>query len=394
MTREALLEAEQSYLLPVYNRFSPCLTQGKGSTAQDTEGKIYLDFTSGIGVNSLGWCDPKWVHAVSEQAGMLQHTSNLFHTYPAAQLASSLCQKTKMAKAFFCNSGAEANEAAIKAARKYSFLKYGSGRSVILALENSFHGRTMATITATGQADFHKYFDPFLPDIRIISAGDSNVLQEALTDDVCAILFEPIQGESGVNVLQNTYLQTLEKQCRQKDILLIADEVQCGVGRTGCFLACEYSGILPNLVTLAKGLGGGLPIGALLLDSQCSHALSAGDHGSTFGGNPVTAAGANVVLDRLTPDFLDEVKRKGDFLLEKLNSLPGIQSITGRGLMLGIQFEPPVTAAQVRISLEENGLLCLLAKNKLRLLPPLVITYEEIEKGIAIIEKTLSKMYQ
>lgn len=384
-----ILNAGEKSLLPVYKRFAPVLIKGKGCYAQDAEGKSYLDFTSGIGVNSLGWCDDEWVLAVSNQAATLQHTSNLFHTLPGAQLAQQLCAKTNMDKVFFCNSGAEANEGSLKAARKYSFLKYGEGRHTIISLSNSFHGRTMATLTATGQDSFHHFFNPFLPGIKTVEAGDFSALEAALTQDVCAVIFEPIQGEGGVCPLPNDYLQNMQTLCNQKDILLIADEVQCGVGRTGTFLGCEASGVKPDIVSLAKGLGGGLPIGATLLATTCSHVLTAGDHGSTFGANPVVCAGALAVLHRLTPAFLSQIAENGNMLIQGLQQLPGVQAVTGRGLMLGISFAPGINATDVRTAAEEKGLLCLLAKDKLRLLPPLVVTPAEIAEGLSVLNSVM-----
>lgn len=389
MTSEEMKQTTGEYLSPTYARFNLCIASGKGCTAYTPEGDAYLDFTSGIGVNSLGWCDDEWSAAVAQQAATLQHTSNLFYTQPGAQLAKSLCKATAMDKVFFCNSGAEANEAAIKAARKYSSDKYGESRSTIITLQNSFHGRTMATISATGQDSFHQHFHPFLPGFVYLPAGDIAALETALTPDVCAVFFEPVQGEGGVIALDSNYLKTMETLCHQKDVLLVADEVQTGVGRTGTFLACEQMGISPDIVTLAKGLGNGLPIGAALFAKNCSATLGAGHHGSTFGANPVCCAGANVVANRLTPQFLNDVKAKAATLAAGLLALPGVQEVSGLGLMLGIRFANGIQAADVQKAAMENGLLCLLAKDKLRLLPPLVVTLEEIQTGLQILQKTL-----
>lgn len=389
MNSEELMSLDSEYTLPTYARFPLCLAQGKGCLATTPEGDEYLDFTSGIGVNSLGWCDEEWTAAVSKQAATLQHTSNLFYTRPAAELAQLLCQRTGMEKVFFANSGAEANEAAIKTARKYSADKYGEGRSTIVTLQNSFHGRTMATLTATAQPVFHQYFHPFLPGFAYLPAGDTTVLQNGLSQDVCAVLFEPVQGEGGVIALGKEYLQELQALCRSRDILLIADEVQTGVGRTGTLLACEQLDIQPDIVTLAKGLGGGLPIGAALFGPACATTLGSGQHGSTFGGNPVCCAGGGVVLRRLTPQFLADVARKGELLAASLKALPGVCGVTGLGLMLGVSFTKGITAAGVQVAAMQNGLLCLLAKEKLRLLPPLVVTDAQIEKAIQILHTIL-----
>ena len=392
MTSDQIKAKDQQYILPAYARFDLALAKGQGCRAESPEGKSYLDFTSGIGVNSLGWCHPAWVAAVSGQAATLQHTSNLYYTAPGAVLAETLCARIGMSKVFLCNSGAEANEGAIKAARKYSKMKYGEGRHTILTLQNSFHGRTMATITATGQDSFHQNFDPFLPGFAYIPAGDIPALEAALTGDVCAVMFEAVQGEGGVVPLEDSYLQTLEKLCKQKDILLVADEVQCGVGRTGKFLACEWAGIQPDIVTLAKGLGGGLPIGAVLFADGCATALGKGDHGSTFGGNPVCCAGANAVMEWLTPTALAAITENGRFLKESLLALPGVDEVTGKGLMLGISFKNGLAAADVLQKATEKGLLCLLAKQKLRLLPPLVVTKEDIQEGLAILKEALEEL--
>ncbi|KAL1110013.1 hypothetical protein AAG570_014187 [Ranatra chinensis] len=370
----------------------PCLVSGKGCVATDADGKKYLDFASGIGVNSLGWCDEKWSAAVARQASTLQHVSNYYCTEPGTLLAQKLCLMSGMDKVFFGNSGAEANEGAIKAARKYSSLKYGGGRNTILTLENSFHGRTLAALKATGQPNFHQHFGPFPEGFKYAPANDIDIFKQSLTKDVCAVMLEVIQGEGGVNVLESAYLNQVREICTENDVLLIADEVQTGVGRTGYFLACEISGIKPDILTLAKGLGGGLPMGAVLLAENCSHALTAGDHGSTFGANPVCCAGALAVLDRLTPDFLINLREKGKSLAEKASTLPGVCDVSGEGLMIGLSLKKPLEASEVLKNAMDNGLLCLTAKDKLRLLPPLVISEQEIEKGLEILRKTLLDM--
>ncbi len=392
MTSEKIKAIDSQYVLPTYARQDLCLVKGKGCQVWDAEGNEYLDFGSGIGVNSLGWADDAWQNAVAQQAATLQHTSNLYYTIPGAKLAEALCEKTGMDKVFFGNSGAEANEGAIKAARKYSHMKYGKGRHVIVALQNSFHGRTMATLSATGQDVFHQHFFPFVEGFVHVPVGDLAALEAALTPEVCAVLAEPIQGEGGVVPLGAEYLQTVQALCRKKDILLVMDEVQTGVGRSGAFLASTKAGISPDIVSLAKGLGGGLPIGAVLLAKTCSDALGKGDHATTFGANPVCCAGALQVMERMTDDFLAQVGKKGELLREKLKSLPGVQQVSGDGLMLGITFEESVEAAKVNSMAMKKGLLCLTAKHRLRLLPPLVITEAEIEKGIAILEDVLKEL--
>lgn len=392
MTSEQIKQLDTEYVLQTYGRFDLCLVEGKGCRARDPEGNTYLDFTSGIGVNCLGWCDDEWTAAVAAQAGKLQHTSNIYYTEPGAKLAEALCKRTGFAKVFFANSGAEANEGAIKAARKYSRLKYGEGRHTVLTLKNSFHGRTLATLTATGQEVFHKDFDPFLPGIQNVEAGNIDALKKALTGDVCAVMLEVIQGEGGVVPFPQDYLAAVQGLCAEKDVLLIADEVQTGVGRTGHFLASKMAGLSPDIATLAKGLGGGLPIGALLLSEKCQHALVKGDHATTFGANPVVCAGALVVMDRLDDAFLVDVREKGELLKAGLLALPGVESVSGAGLMLGVSFKEGIAAPDVLKAAMGKGLLCLLAKDKMRLLPPLVITEEEIKEGLAILSDVLAGM--
>lgn len=389
MTTDEINSLDNNYIASTYAKTGVCLVSGKGCKAKDADGKEYLDFASGIGVNSLGWADDEWVVAVANQAGTLQHTSNYYTNAPTAQLAQALCNRTGMQKVFLANSGAEANEGAIKAARKYSFDKYGESRHTIISLVNSFHGRTMATLTATGQESFHTSFAPFLPGFVYVPADDIAALENALTDDVCAIIFEVIQGEGGVIQLNSAFLQQMSALCASKDILLIADEVQTGIGRTGTFLACENVCISPDIVTLAKGLAGGLPIGAVLFGQKCANTLGAGQHGSTFGANPVCCAAALVVLNRLTGTFLANIVKKGELFKEKLLKLPGVLSVSGAGLMLGITLAPPLTAKTVAERAIVNGLLCLTAKEKLRFLPPLIITEEEINEGMSIIKQTL-----
>lgn len=387
MKSEEIIGLDEEYIAQTYGRFNLCLEEGHACHVKTPEGKQYLDFTSGIGVNSLGFADPAWAAAVAGQAATLQHTSNLYYTEPAAKLAKAICEKTGMDKVFFANSGAEANEGAIKAARKYSADKYGEGRSTIVSLENSFHGRTMATLSATGQEHFHQHFNPFLGGFKYTPANDITALKAALTPDVCAFIFEPIQGEGGVLPLDAEFLKEAEALCKEKDILLIADEVQTGVGRTGSFLAVQNTGTNADIVTLAKGLGGGLPIGAVLFAKSTAQVLGKGDHATTFGANPVCCAGALVVVNRLTEDFLAAAAENGSRLKEGLLEIPTVAEVSGEGLMLGISFKPPLAAADVLKNAMELGLLTLLAKDKLRLLPPLIITKSEIDKGLEILAK-------
>ncbi len=392
MQEQQIKELDKHYITNTYNRFDLCLIEGKGCTAKDTNGNRYLDFTSGIGVNSLGWCDDEWTAAVAKQAATLQHTSNLFYTKPAAVLAQKLVEKSGMKNVFFANSGAEANEGAIKAARKYSADKYGEKRYGIISLQDSFHGRTMGTLSATGQTVFHQHFNPFLPGFKHVAAGDIEALTQALDGTICAVMLEVIQGEGGVIPLAKDYLQAVQTLCQKRDVLLIVDEVQTGVGRTGTFLASEQAGLKPDLVTLAKGLGGGLPIAALLVGERCKDTLSYGDHATTYGGNPVCCAGANVVVDRMTPAFLEGVQAKGETLKADLLTIQGVEAVSGAGLMLGIRFEEHIAAADVLQKAMERGILCLLAKDKLRLLPPLTITETELKQGFTILKEVVEEM--
>lgn len=381
---------DDDYIIHSYGRFPVLLTKGKGATVQDDTGKTYIDFTSGIGVNALGFCDDSWVQAVSAQLQTLQHTSNLYYTEPCIQTAKLLCEKSGMKKVFFCNSGAEANEGVIKAARKYSFLKYGEGRCKILALENSFHGRTMAALSATGQAAYHNYFFPFVEGFVFAKANDVADTLSKMTDDICAIMLETVQGEGGVVPLDKAYVQAVAKACQEKDILLIVDEVQTGMGRTGTLFSYQQFDVQPDLVSCAKGLGGGLPVGAVLFGEKTETVFTAGDHGSTFGGNPVVCAGAVHILNTMDDAFLQDVQKKGAYLKEKIEKMPHVQNVAGLGMMLGIQLD--VEAKPVINTLLENGLLVLSAKTKIRLLPPLTITQEELDKGLAIMEQTLASL--
>ena len=405
MDSEAIITLENDYTANTYARYDVALTEGKGARARDQEGREYIDFTSGIGVNSLGFCEPGWVEAVQKQAGALQHVSNLYYTEPCAKAAEKLVKLTGMSSAFFSNSGAEANEGAIKAARKYSFLKYGQddrdlknaqdargrfGRYRIVTLTGSFHGRTMATVTATGQRGFHKYFTPFLQGFGYAKTNDVGSLYNKVTENTCAIMIEFIQGEGGVIELDRGFVDAIAEICKKRDILLIADEVQTGIGRTGRFMAYEHFGVKPDIVTVAKGLGGGLPIGAAVFGEKTNGALEPGDHGSTFGGNPVVCAGAGYVLSRFEDGgaFLKEITEKGDYFREKLEALPGVKGVSGRGLMIGVDVGEKDAKAVVAEALK-RGLMTLTAKDKVRFLPPLVIGKEDIDEGLSIFAEAL-----
>lgn len=380
-------ELDNQYVAHAYGRFDVALTKGQGSTLYDENGKKYIDFGSGIGVTAFGINDPVWTKAVEEQLHRVQHTSNLYYTAPCAKLAQLLCEKSGMKKVFFGNSGAEANEGAIKFSRKYSFDKYGAGRSTIITLVNSFHGRTITTLAATGQDSFHTVFDPFTPGFKYCPANDIEALQAAATDDVCAVLFECVQGEGGVNNLSPTFVNAIAKLAKEKDILIAVDEVQTGNGRTGTYFAYQQYGITPDIVTTAKGLGGGLPIGAVLFGEKLQDTMTPGSHGSTFGGNPVVAAGACSIVERIDDDFLSEVQRKSEKIRTALAKVKGVKSISGMGLMLGIETDKP--AGEVAKACLANGLLILTAKTKLRLLPALNISDAELDEGLEILKGVL-----
>ncbi len=379
------------YLMPTYAHFPVSLEKGEGATLVDSEGNAVIDFGSGIGVNSLGFNNEKWVDAVTAQLKKVQHTSNLYYNSTVASCAELICKKSGFPKVFFCNSGAEANECAIKLARKYSFDKYGENRYNIITLVNSFHGRTMATITATGQEHYHEFFNPFLEGFKYVENGNTEEFVKAADDTVCAIILEIVQGEGGVIPTDLDFLKKVEEICKEKDILLIIDEVQTGVGRTGKLYAYEHMGISPDVVTSAKGIGNGLPMGACLCTEKCANVLTAGTHGTTFGGNPVACAGALVVLDTMSDEFLNSVVEKGEYIRSKLNEIDEVKSVSGLGLMLGIELKSK-NASEIAKKCSENGLLILTAKNKLRMLPPLVITKEEIDKGMEILKTIIEEV--
>ena len=392
MDSEKVIKRDNAYVLHTYNRNPVVLEKGHGLYAEGPEGQKYLDFTSGIGVNSLGYCDLAWAEAVSDQAHKLQHTSNLYYTAPCGKLAKRLCARTGLDQVFFGNSGAEANEGAIKCARKYSVTTYGPDRNKVLTLVNSFHGRTLATLTATGQDVFHKDFGPFPANFGYIPANDFDTFKAAVDDSVCAVMMEMVQGEGGVVALDADYVQSVADYCHAHDILIIVDEVQTGVGRTGTFLACEQFGLKPDLVTLAKGLGGGLPIGAVLASKKVADTMGPGSHGSTFGGNPVVCAGGCAVLDAMDDAFMRNVNARAAQLREGLASLPHVASVSGMGLMVGIAFADDVKAADVRAACERKGLLVLTAKTRLRLLPPLTLTAHDVDMALEVLAEVLGAM--
>lgn len=380
---------DSQYVAKAYNRFDVVLTRGKGATLYDENDKKYIDFGAGIGVNAFGYADEKWINAVEEQLGKVQHTSNLYYTEPCARLAKLLCEKSGMKKVFFGNSGAEANEGAIKFARKYSFDKYGEGRSTIITLQNSFHGRTITTLAATGQDSFHTVFGPFTQGFKYCPANDIEALRNMATDDVCAIMFECVQGEGGVNNLDMDFVKAAADIANEKDILLVVDEVQTGNGRTGRYFAYQNFGITPDIVTTAKGLGGGLPIGAVLFGEKLKDTVAPGTHGSTFGGNPVVAAGACSIVERIDDEFLEKVREKSEYIRTFLAKVKGVKSVTGMGLMLGVEIDK--NAAETAKECLAEGLLVLTAKTKIRLLPPLNISEEELTQGLNILKGVLEK---
>ena len=390
MTFEDIKKLDDEYVMHTYGRYQLAIDHGKSATCYAPDGKAYIDFTSGIGVNSMGFADEGWVAAVTAQLHKFQHISNLYYTDPCVQVAKLLCEKSGMKKVFFGNSGAEANEGVIKAARKYSFQKYGEGRSKIVALENSFHGRTMAALSATGQSAYHNFFFPFVDGFVFAQANDIDDTLSKLGDDVCAVMMEMVQGEGGVLPLEKEYVQAVYKACQEKDILFIVDEVQTGIGRTGSFYRYQQFDIMPDLVSSAKGLGGGLPIGAVLFGKKTEEVLVPGDHGSTFGGNPVVCAGAVEILNRMDDAFLAEVAKKGEYIKSELLKMKHVTDVAGMGMMLGIELDTDVKP--IVNTLMDNGLLVLTAKHKMRLLPPLNITYEELDKGLAILKDTLDSI--
>ena len=387
----SFMNMDQAYVANTYKRFPAEIVSGKGSRLVDVNGKSYVDMGSGIGVTAFGFGDEAWNAAVTEQLGKVQHTSNLYYTEPCAKLAKLMCEKTGMKKVFFGNSGAEANECAIKVARKYSAMKKGDDCYTIVTLVNSFHGRTLTTLAATGQDHFHKDFQPLTPGFIHVPANDIDALKAAVAEyQVAGIMMEVIQGEGGVNALDQIYLMEADKLCKENDIPFIIDEVQTGNGRTGKLYGYMNFKISPDIVSTAKGLGGGLPIGACMMNEKMESVLGYGDHGSTYGGNPVCCAGAISVIERLDDDFLGKVKRRSGYIMAALSNAPGIESLSGLGLMIGIKTTAP--AGEVVKECINRGVLCLTAKDKVRLLPALNIPMEDLEYAIETIKSVAAEL--
>ena len=390
MTYQELKDEEQLYLMHTYGRFPAALDHGKGATLWDIDGKKYIDLTSGIGVSSLGHDNEALVSALNEQAHKLLHASNLYLTEPMVQVAKELVTSCGMGKIFFSNSGAEANEGMIKLARKYSYDKYGEGRNKIITLKQSFHGRTVTTLKATGQEKFHQYFYPFTEGFDYAAANDIEELKDKADDSVCAVIMELIQGEGGVLPLDKEYVQQAAEFCRAKDILFLIDEVQTGIGRTGSLFCYEQYGVKPDVVSMAKGLGGGVPVGAVMASEICADVLGAGTHGTTFGGNPFCCAAARTVLSVVNkPEFLKEVQRKGEYLKNAILAIGSdkIKTVRGMGLMLGIVVDKESRTGMVNRLLEKGVLALTAGEETIRLLPPLVISYEEMDSAVAVMKE-------
>ncbi len=386
----SIIDVDNLFVANTYNRFQIEIVGGKGSILYSADGKEYIDMGSGIAVNTFGIADQEWINAVSEQLGKVQHTSNLYYTEPCANLAKMLCEKTGMKKVFFGNSGAEANECAIKVARKYSADTNGEDYNVIITLKNSFHGRTITTLSATGQEVFHEHFKPLTGGFDYAIANDIDSVKELVKKrKVCGILIECVQGEGGVNPLDKDFVVAIDKLCKEQDIVFMVDEVQTGNGRTGELYGYMNYGVQPDVITTAKGLGGGLPIGACMMGEKVENALKFGQHGSTFGGNPVCSAGAINILSRIDDKLLKEVKEKSQYIIEQLQGAKGVQSVSGMGLMLGVKTDKP--AKEVLQYCTENGVLFLTAKDKIRLLPALNIPMELLKKAIEVLKSACAE---
>ncbi len=387
---ENIKELDKQYIAHAYARFPVQIVSGKRARAYDENGKEYIDMTSGIAVNSFGYADDEWKDAVMAQLGKVQHTSNVFYTEPCVQLAKALCERTGMKKAFFGNSGAEANECAIKVTRKYASEKKGADCYKIITINNGFHGRTITTLAATGQEHYHELYQPLTPGFLYCDANDIDQMNKLVSENkVAGIMLECIQGEGGVNVLDKQFVKAVERICKEKDILLIIDEVQTGNGRTGKLYSYMNYDVEPDIVTTAKGLGGGLPIGACLIGDKAENVLSFGDHGSTFGGNPVVCAGALNILERMTDQFMQEISEKGRFIIDSFKDAPGVETVSGMGLMVGIK--PVKPAKDVVVKCIDEGVLCLTAKDRVRLLPPLNIPMADLEKAVQIIKRVIAE---
>ena len=379
-----IIEKDSLYVANTYARFPLVLKNGKGSRVFDENEKEYIDLATGIAVNSFGYCDDAWINAVTQQLNTLQHTSNLYYSEPCVKLAEFICKKTGLKKVFFSNSGAEANECAIKVARKYAAEKKGSEYNTIITLKNSFHGRTITTLAATGQDVFHKDFLPLTDGFTYVEANNCEELIKTVENGkIVAIMFETVQGEGGVLPLTEEFVKTIFELAESHDILTISDEVQTGNGRTGQLYGYMNYGVKPDIFTTAKGIGGGLPMGATVLGEKTENVLKFGDHGSTFGGNPVVCAGALSVLERIDEKLLKDVREKSQFIIEKLSACKGVKSISGKGLMLGIETEKD--ASEVIAAAQQKGVLVIKAKTKVRLLPALNIPFDELQKAINIL---------
>lgn len=387
----SIIEIDKQFVANTYARFPLEIVSGKGSLCYSSGGKEYIDMGSGIGVTAFGFCDQEWQNAVIEQLFKLQHTSNLYYTEPCAKLAQLLCERTGMKKVFFSNSGAESNECAIKVARKYASDKKGKDYNVIITLKNSFHGRTLTTLSATGQDKFHELFSPLTEGFAYANANDiESVEQAVLKNKACAIMIECVQGEGGVIPLDKDFVKGVEDICNKNDLVFIVDEVQTGNGRTGSLYAYMDYGVKPDVVTTAKGLGGGLPIGCCMMNEKTQNVLGFGDHGSTYGGNPVCSAGAVSVIKRIDEELLEQVKEKSKFVFDELSNAKGVESVSGKGLMIGIKTVRP--AKEVIFECMDNGVLCLSAKDKVRLLPALNIPMSVLRKAISVIKDACAKV--
>lgn len=394
MTYQELKQQENQYVMPTYGRFDIALDHGEGAQLWDVEGKRYIDLTSGIGVCCLGYNNEKIIDAITEQAHKLMHVSNLFTTAPMVQTAKTLCEQTGMGKVFFANSGAEANEGMIKLARKYSYDKYGADRAEIVTLHNSFHGRTVTTLKATGQEKFHQYFFPFTEGFAYADANDIDSVKAAVNAHTCAIMMELIQGEGGVMPLDKAFVKEVAQFCRENDLLLLIDEVQTGIGRTGSLFAFQQYGIQPDVVSMAKGLGGGVPIGAVMAAKTCDTVLGPGTHATTFGGTPMICAAANAVLSEVTkPEFLQSVNEKGEYFKKQLLAMGSdkIHDVRGMGLMIGIVVDADARAALVKQIMDSGVLVLTAGTNVIRLLPPLSISYEEMDEALAVMQTVFCK---
>ena len=390
MDSKQLMAQDSQSVMQTYGRFPVAIDHGAGACLYSPEGKKYIDFTSGIGVNCLGYGNKKWLAAITEQAGKLQHLSNLYYSEPYIQLSKALTERTGMKRVFFANGGGEANEGVIKLCRKYSYDKYGQGRSTIITLRDSFHGRTVTTLAATGQDVFHQYFFPFTEGFRYAAANDLDDLKALDDGTVCAVMLELVQGEGGVLPLDYDFVQSLKALCEEKDWLLAVDEVQTGVGRTGSLFCFQQYDILPDVCSFAKGIGGGLPLAGVMAGEKTESVLTPGTHATTFGGNPICCAGALSVLEQLDDALLDSVRKKGAYLKEKISALPGVTGVRGMGLILGVGLEDGLIAGELVKTMLEQGLLCLTAgHNTIRLLPPLTITQAEMDAGLSIMAAVL-----